>query len=80
MAEIAEVARSVDMPLAEILATGTRSGGQATPWTGERRRGLELCLSMLRYARTEFNSADERERLETAVARVEQQLRALAAH
>lgn len=80
MAEIADVARAVDARLAEILENGSQHETRGAPWKGERRRGLELCLSMLRYARTEFASAEERERLDAAVARVEQQLRALAAH
>lgn len=57
VAEIRDLARSIDPVLARRL-------GDEAPvpplkrWRGDRRRGLELCLRMLCYARDELSASE----------------------
>lgn len=73
LAEIAELARSVEPPVADLLQSG-RSSEPARPWTRSRRHGLEVCLSMLRYIREDAARGDIEQRLDSAIAHIERQL------
>lgn len=68
VAEIADLARSVD-PALGVLLTG-QSAAPSKRWDGGDRRGLELCLKMLRYARDEVARGDEGKRLDRCIEHV----------
>lgn len=71
--DILEVSNTVAPELAEILgASGVQPGRQ--PWVGDRSRGLELCLRMMRYARVEVVKGDDGDRLDLGIAHVESEL------
>lgn len=67
--QVTDLARSVDPKLA-ILLGDNGPILSVRPWTGDRRRGLELCLSMLRYAHAEAEKDSDIARIEGAMAHV----------
>lgn len=69
VAEIADLARSVDPALASLL-TGEASSAPTRRWSGGERRGLELCLRMLTYARDEVARGDEGVRIDHCIRHV----------
>lgn len=72
--DIVDLASSVDHELADILCDGHAPNAAKKPWTGGRRRGLELCLSMLGYAREEVARGEPAARLDHAEAHVRYEL------
>lgn len=67
MGDVHDLAKAVDPLLAGILKNSETPSASAKPWTGSRKRGLELCLKMLRYARVEVSKSDEGRRLDLGI-------------